>query len=67
MRDCSITLSLMECIQYVVCWLNTVFISEGATTVEKGGVDSLTLHVGILGVSGLAMSLFPFYRGPVSL
>ena len=39
---------------------------SAAMTVENGGVDSHTLHVGMLGVAGVMTLLFPFYSGPVS-
>lgn len=38
----------------------------GALTVEKGGLDSLTLHVGMLGVAGIVTLFFPLYAGSVS-
>ena len=42
-----------------------IFLISAATTVEKGGIDSLTLHVGMLGVAGIVTTLFPFYSGSV--
>ena len=41
-----------------------LFISA-ATTVEKGGIDSQSLLVGMLGVAGTVTILFPFYSGSV--
>ena len=38
-----------------------------AMTVGKGGIDSLTLHVGMLGIAGLVTVTFPFYSGAVCM
>ena len=44
-----------------------MFHISGALTVDRGGLDSLTLHVGMLGVAGIVTLLFPVYAGPVSI
>ena len=47
----------------------TLYLScfSAALTVGKGGIDSLTLHVGMLGVAGLVTVTFPFYTGAVCM